>query len=205
MGDDSEQARFEHRAQTWATALHGKWLRQSVGVAVAKHTWRGVREVVGSCERRGGGGVGMVGGGGLVRGKGSGEWSEVVRSPARSAACGVQGETWAGGGRDIGGNATRAGDTRGDNATTEHQQDRHSAAEEPGVRRVHGAVRAMGGGAGGAPTGGVQGDGAAKQLRRGGQRQGGNSTKRGVWIDPAAVQLGNIAELDPGAFAFGRL
>ena len=141
VGDDSEQARFEHRAQTWATALHGKWLRQSVGVAVAKHTWRGVREVVGSCERRGGGGVGTVGGGGLVRGKGSGEWSEVVRSPARSTACGVQEETWAGGGRDIGGNATRAGDTRGDNATTEHQQDRHSAAEEPGVRRVHGRTR----------------------------------------------------------------
>ena len=51
----------------------------------------------------------------------------------------------------------------------------------------------------------VQGIGAAKQLRRGGQRQGGNSTKRGVWVDPAADQLGNIAELDPGAFAFGRL
>ena len=37
--------KIEHRAQTWATALHGKWLRQSVGGAVAKHTWRGVREV----------------------------------------------------------------------------------------------------------------------------------------------------------------
>ena len=103
------------------------------------------------------------------------------------------------------GNATRAGDTRGDNAATEHQQDRHSAAEEPGVSRVHGVARAMGGGAEGARARGVQGVGAAKQLRRGGQRQGGNSTKRGVWVDPAADQLGNIAELDPGAFAFGRL
>ena len=38
----------------------------------------------------------------------------------------------------------------------------------------------MGGEAGGARGRGVQRDGAAKQLRRGGQRQGGNSTKRGV-------------------------
>ena len=36
VGLDSEQARFEHKAQTWATALHGKWLRQPVGVAIAR-------------------------------------------------------------------------------------------------------------------------------------------------------------------------
>ena len=45
VGADSEQSQFEHKAQTWATALHGKWMRQSVGVAIAKHTWQGVREV----------------------------------------------------------------------------------------------------------------------------------------------------------------
>ena len=128
----------------------------------------------------------------------------MVRSPARSRAYEVQGEAWKGGGRDIGGNTTRAGDIRGDNAVTEHQQDRNSTAAEPGVRSVRGAAGTMRGGTGGARTGGVQGVRVAEQLRRGGQRQGGNSTKRGVWVDPATQQVGNIAELDPGAFAFGR-
>ena len=30
------------------------------------------------------------------------------------------------------------------------------------------------------------------------------SVQRGVWVDPAKQQVGNIAELDPGAYAFGR-
>ena len=240
VGDDSEQARFEHRAQTWATALHGKWLRQSVGVAVAKHTWRGVRAVVGGCERRGGGGVGMVGEGGLTQSRRREEWSEVVRSPARSGAREMQGEVWNGGGGGTRGNTTSTGDINGDNAATEQQQDRNSAAAEPGVRSVRGARgvdingdnavteqqqdrngtaaepgmgsvrragRATGRGTGGTQTGGVQGVGAARQKRRGRQRQGGSNAKqsRGVWVDPATQQVGNIAELDPGAYAFGRL
>ena len=45
---------------------------------------------------------------------------------------------------------------------------------------------------------------AAGGQRRGRQRQGGKSVPRGVWVDPAMQQVGNIAELDPGAFAFGR-
>ena len=135
----------------------------------------------------------MVGEGGLAQGKGREEWNGVVRSPARSRAYEVQGEAWKGGGRDIGGNTTRAGDIRGDNAVTEHQQDRNSTAAEPGERSVCGAA-----------DGGVLGVRVAEQLRRDGQRQGGDSTKRGVWVDPATQQVGNIAELDPGAFAFGR-
>ena len=58
VGADSEQCRFEHKAQTWATALHSKWMRQSVGGAIAKHTWQGVREVVAGAEGKGRGGMG---------------------------------------------------------------------------------------------------------------------------------------------------
>ena len=182
----------------------------------------------------------MVGGGGLTQGRRREEWNEVVRSPARSGACEMQGEVWKGGGGDTSGNTTRAGDINGDNAVTEQQQDRNGAAAEPevgsvrgargvdinggnavteqqqdrngtavepGMGSVRGAVRATGRGTGGTQTGGVQGVGAARQQRRGRQRQGGRSAKRsrGVWVDPATQQVGNIAELDPGALAFGRL
>ena len=41
-------------------------------------------------------------------------------------------------------------------------------------------------------------------LEQGSQRQGGKSVQLGVWVDPATQQVGNIAELDPGAYASGR-
>ena len=55
--------------------------------------------------------------------------------------------------------------------------------------------------AAGAPVAALQG-GSSKAAN--GRVQGGKGMQRGVWVDPATQQVGNIAELDPGACACGR-
>ena len=49
--------------------------------------------------------------------------------------------------------------------------------------------------AGGGPAGTQQGSS---------QERGSKGVQRGVWVDPATQQVGDIARLDPGAYAFGR-
>ena len=206
VGPDSEQARFEHSAQTWATALHAKWLRQSVGVAIAKHTWRGVKAVVAGCEGKGGGGMHCAGAGRRqARAAGGGCWAGVVRCPARAkvhGACGWGGSS--GGGGEHGSTYNGTGSLPG-----------------AGVRQAQGGVACAGAGghSGGAGRGSVhgagdQGAGRASSERTGsgaagmqqGSSQGRSSggVQRGVWVDPREQQVGDIAQHDPGAFAFGR-
>ena len=48
------------------------------------------------------------------------------------------------------------------------------------------------------------GSGAAGRQQESSQGRSSEGVQRGVWVDPRADQLGDIAQRDPGAWAFGR-
>ena len=89
------------------------------------------------------------------------------------------------------------------------------------MRQAQGDVASEGavGPGGGAEQGGMQGAGdkgigrgsseraggrAAGTQQGSSQERGSKGVQRGVWVDPATQQVGDIARLDPGAYAFGR-
>ena len=57
----------------------------------------------------------------------------------------------------------------------------------------------------GRASSGRTGSGAADRQQGSSQGRSSGGAQRGVWVGPRADQLGDIAQRDPGAWAFGRL
>ena len=181
VGADSEKCRFEHKAQTWATALHGKWMRQAVAVAIAKHTWQGVREVVANAESQGGGGLCQAGVEQATRQGGSRGWGGVSRSPARCVA-GFE-EGWG---------------SRGDPMTEHNKENGNGMASNCGAAGVGGGWRS------GEAILDKLGEQAEAGQRRVGSAVRGAGEQRGVRVVLTTQRVGSIAEHDPGVHSFRR-
>ena len=65
-------------------------------------------------------------------------------------------------------------------------------------------AKTVSGGGRGMEMDGEQCEGAAARQRQASRWQGEAREQQGVWVDPATQQLGRIAEIDPGAYAFGK-
>ena len=141
---------------------------------------------------------------------GGGGWTGVVRCPARAKVHGAC--AWGGPGGE--GNEARVAGSSGEGGG--HGTTCDSTGSPPGA----GMRQARGESGGGVELGhkqgaGDQGEGRASSGRTGsgaaGRQQGSSQgrssggAQRGVWVDPRADQLGDIAQRDPGAWAFGRL